>query len=368
MAVGGLASILLNNIVGIGFQVMTLLALRIGFLFVCVLGSWSISQLHEQWSQHPYFAVLVGLAGGGAVIGVDKALKGFSVRGLSAATFGLFIGMIVSYFIGNSVLFTFIDEEAKLIAQISMYLVCSYLGMVIALRGKDEFNLVIPYIKFHREDKPERLVLLDSNVIIDGRILELCATGFLDAVLVVPQFVLSELQYIADSADDIRRARGRRALDILTSLRNNPRVEIKIHENDVPEIKEVDGKLVQLAQMLCAEILTNDYNLTRIAELRSVKVLNLNELAKALRPVVLPGEKLTVKLVKEGRESGQALAYLDDGTMIVVHRARRLLGQEIDVVVSSVLQTAAGRMAFADPSNGAPTPSKKFAPELAPLN
>src|SRR5664280_2161659 len=184
---------------------MTLLILRVGFLMLCVLGSWSISQLHDEWALHPIVAIVIGLAGGGAFIGVDKAMKGFSLRGLSAATFGLFVGFMVSYFIGNSVLFKFIDEEPKLIAQIAMYVVCTYLAMVIALRGKDEFNLVIPYVKFMKENKPDRLVLLDTNIIIDGRIQEICATGFLDAVLVVPRFVLDELQYIADAGDEVKR-------------------------------------------------------------------------------------------------------------------------------------------------------------------
>lgn len=331
---------------------MTLLTLRLVFLILCVLGSWSISQLHDQWAQHPVIAIVLGLVGGGVVVGLDKLTKGFSVRGLSAATFGLFVGMLVSYFIGNSVLFKFIDDEPKLTAQIVMYVVFSYLGMVTALRGKDEFNLVIPYVKFRREDIPERLILLDTNIIIDGRILEVASTGFLDAVLVVPRFVLNELQYVADSGDEIRRARGRRGLEVLKALQKNPHVEVKIHDNDVPEVKEVDSKLVQLALMLRAEILTNDFNLNSIAQLQKVKVLNLTELSKALRPVVLPGEKLTVKLVKEGRERDQALAYLEDGTMIVVHDARRQVGHEVEVVISSVLQTAAGRMAFADLRNG----------------
>ena len=181
--------------------------------------------MHEQWSSHPVLAVILGLVGGGAFIGIDKLLKGFSLRGLSAATFGLFVGSLISYFIGNSVLFTFIDEEPKLIAQIVMYVVCTYLAMVIALRGKDEFNLVIPYVKFMRENKPDRLVLLDTNIIIDGRIQEVCATGFLDAVLVVPRFVLNELQYIADSGDEVKRVRGRRGLEVLKALQKNPRVQ-----------------------------------------------------------------------------------------------------------------------------------------------
>jgi uncharacterized protein YacL len=227
---------------------------------------------------------------------------------------------------------------------------------------------VIPYVRFRREDQPERLVILDTNIIIDGRIQEVCATGFLNAVLLVPRFVLHELQYIADSGDEIKRARGRRGLEVLKALQNNPRVEVKIHEDDVAAVKDVDDKLVRLAKLLHAEILTNDYNLNRVAELQRVKVLNLHELAKSLRPVVLPGEKLTVKLVKEGREHDQAVAYLDDGTMIVVNHARRQIGHDIDVIIDSVLQTSAGRMAFADPAGSPPPAPHKHAPVLAPVS
>ncbi len=347
---------------------MTLLTLRLVFLLLCVLGSWSIGQLHEDWAQHPAITVLVGIIGGSAVIGLDRFLKGFSLRGLSAISFGLFIGCAISYLIGNSVMFSFIDAEPRLVAQIVMYVVCSYLGMVIALRGSDEFNLVIPYVRFRREDKPERLVLLDTNIVIDGRIVEVCDTGFLNAVFLVPRFVLQELQYIADSSDETRRSRGRRGLDVLKSLQNNPHVEVRIHEEDVPTIAEVDNKLIYLAKTMHAEILTNDFNLNRIAELQRVKVLNLVELAKALRPVVLPGEKLTVKLVKEGREADQAVAYLDDGTMIVVNHARRLVGQDLEVTIESVLQTSAGRMAFGELTDRAQPAVLRTSPELAPLN
>ncbi len=347
---------------------MTLTVLRIVFLFLCGLGGWSISQLHEKWSQYPLLGLAVGVTGGLFVVWIDKLLKGFSLRGLSAATFGLFVGWLISYFIGNSVLFSFIEPQPKLIAQIIGYVVTTYLATVIALRGKDEFNLVIPYVKFRREEKPERLVLLDTNVIIDGRVQDVCLTGFLDAVLVIPQFVLAELQYIADAADDVRAARGRRGLEVLKALQQNARVEVKFHENEVPDVKEVDGKLVKLAKMLPAEILTNDFNLNRIAELQHVRVLNLNELAKALRPALLPGEPLTVRLVKEGREPDQAVTYLDDGTMIVVQHARRQIGQEVEVVIDSVLQTAAGRMAFANLASAPSASTHPASRDLAPVS
>jgi uncharacterized protein YacL len=345
---------------------MTLLMIRLIFLILCVLGSFAIGQLHEQWAAHPIIAVLAGLGGGGIVILIDIVLKGFSLRGLSSATFGLFIGFLASFFIGNSVLFSFIDPEIRLTAQIIMYVVASYLGMVIAMRGSEEFSLVIPYVKFRREEQPERLVLLDTNIIIDGRIQDVCMTGFLNAVLIVPRFVLHELQYIADSSDMVRRARGRRGLEVLKALQKNPHVEIKIHENDVVNAKEVHAKLIVLARMLRAEIVTNDYNLHRIAELENITVLNLHELAKSLRPVILPGEKLSVKLVKEGREAEQAVAYLDDGTMIVVSAAKRQIGRDVDVLIESVLQTSAGRMAFAQLSNNGTEPAPKKPAVLAP--
>jgi uncharacterized protein YacL len=336
---------------------MTLLILRLFFLILCALGSWAVSQQHEYWGQHPVIALLLGLTGGGILIGIDVMLKGFSIRGLSAVTFGLFVGFLISYFIDRSGLFELVDPQTRYAARIIMYVVFTYLAMVIALRGKDEFNLVIPYVKFLRENKPERFVLLDTNVIIDGRIQEVCQTGFLDAVFVVPRFVLRELQYIADAPDPTKSVRGKRGLEVLRAMQTNPRLGVKIHENEVPEIKEVDGKLIHLAQALPAEILTNDVNLARIAELQKVRVLNLRELAKALRPVVLPGEKLTVKLIKEGREPEQAVAYLDDGTMIVVNRARKQIGQEVAIVIASVLQTAGGRLVFAE-LNGAKTSTR----------
>ncbi len=188
--------------------------------------------------------------------------------------------------------------------------------------------------------------LLDTSVIIDGRIADLCETGFMEGEFIIPQFILQELQHISDSADTLKRARGRRGLDILNHIQKNNDVVVQIVENDFPNIKEVDAKLVELGKKLGAKILTNDLNLNKVAGLQGVQVLNINELTNALRPVVLPGETMRVFVLKEGKEAGQGVAYLDDGTMVVVDNAKRCIGKNVDVVVTSILQTSAGRMIF----------------------
>jgi uncharacterized protein YacL len=219
--------------------------------------------------------------------------------------------------------------------------------MTLAIRGKDEFNLIIPYVKFSRQDSRDDVTLLDTSVIIDGRIADLCETKFIEGKFVVPRFVLKELQQIADSADSLKRNRGRRGLDILNKLQKSATVAVKIHEEDFPELQDTDAKLVKLGKLLSGRVLTNDYNLNKIAELQGVQVLNINELANALKPVMLPGEEMEVKIIKEGKEHNQGIGYLDDGTMIVVEGGRHLIGQTKKVLVTSVLQTAAGRMIFA---------------------
>jgi len=226
----------------------------------------------------------------------------------------------------------------------------AYLGMVVALRGRDEFNVIIPYVRLSRQDRGEELFVVDTSAIIDGRITDLCKTHFLEGRLLIPRFVLRELQGIADSTDPMKRQRGRRGLDVLNELRTHSRVEVRIHEEDIPGITETDAKLVKLAQMMGAKVVTTDYNLNKVAELQGVSVLNVNELAQALRPVVLPGETLEVRPIKEGKEAHQAVAYLDDGTMVVVEQGRHLIGQTVQGLVTSVLQTSAGRMVFVRPN------------------
>jgi uncharacterized protein YacL len=223
--------------------------------------------------------------------------------------------------------------------------------MVIAMRGKDEFNIVIPYVRFTRQDISETPVVLDTNIIIDGRIMKLCSTKFLEGRLIIPRFVLRELQYIADSEDNLRKARGRRGLEILNQLQKTPAIDIKIHEEDFPEIQDVDAKIIRLAKLLNGKILTNDYNLAQVAELQRITVLNINELARALKPVVMPGETLSILVIKEGKEHNQGIGYLDDGTMIVIEQGKQFIGQTIKIEITSMLQTQAGQMIFSKPAS-----------------
>jgi len=215
------------------------------------------------------------------------------------------------------------------------------------MRGKDEFNVIIPYVKFVRQDRNDDIILLDTSVIIDGRIADIFQTHFVEGRIVIPRFVLKELQHIADSEDALRRNRGRRGLDVLNKIQKNTALDVRIQEDDFPEIKEVDAKLVKLAKLIGAKVLTNDFNLNKVAEIQNVTVLNINELANSLRPVVLPGESMDVRISKEGKEHNQGIAYLDDGTMVVIDNSRQLIGQAVRVIVTSVLQTSAGRMIFA---------------------
>src|SRR5881409_1188585 len=278
-------------------------------------------------------------------------LKGFSLRAFSATTFGLLLGTVVALLIDRSGLFDFVDEKSptRWLARLGLFLSFGYIGIVLAMRSnKEDFSLIIPYVRFAPQNKPDNLLLLDTSVVIDGRIADLIEANFLEGLIVLPRFVLKELQQIADSSDPIKRARGRRGLEMLNRIQRNPRSEVKIHDGDFPEEKEVDAKLVRLARNLGAKLYTNDYNLGKIAELQNVNYVNLHELAKSMRLVLLPGEMLTLRIVREGKDKGQGVGYLPDGTMIVVNHAQPLVGQQVDAQVQSLLQTGAGVIIFAE--------------------
>jgi len=325
----------------------TFLAIRGVFVFLCGAAGWLVCYTIGEWDPYRTRAVVIGLLIGALVVLVDVLLKGFSLRGLSAITFGLAVGTLISHLIGTSPLFARGDPQVIFLFQLALFLICTYLSTVIALRGKDEFNLVIPYVRFvpHEVDVP--LVVVDTSVLIDGRIAHVCEAGFLNAALVIPRFVLNELQAVADSTDAHKQARGRRGLEVLNELRRLKHLDIRIPESDVAKRTDVDAKLVFLAQSMRAKLLTTDYNLAKMAEFHGVPWLNLNLLAKSLRPEVMLGETVEVELMKPGKDEGQAVGYLEDGSMVVVAAGRPLIGQRVSAEIVSVLPTGGGKMVFA---------------------
>ena len=333
---------------------MDLRFVRLGFIIIsAILGTQLIGQ-EAGWEM--WLRAIVGAGAGACLVLLEAVIHRIgrvSVRGFSSAVFGLLFGLIMAKLVSDAIaLIPFTPGMLAVIRVVMTWAFC-YLGMAMALRGRDEFSVIIPYVRLARHDRGEEAYLVDTSAIIDGRLVDLCKTRFLAGRLVIPQFVLKELQMVADSTEPMKRSRGRRGLEVLNQLKSLNTVDVRIHDEDFPAIHETDAKLVKLSQLLGARIITNDFNLNKVAELQSVGVLNVNELAQALRPVVLPGETLEVKPIKEGKEHHQAVAYLDDGTMVVVENGRALIGQTVRGLVTSVLQTAAGRMVFVRPE-GAP--------------
>ncbi len=287
---------------------------------------------------------IAGALLGAAAVWLETRATGVPVERLFWGAVGGFFGLIAGLAIGTAV--------ASLIPNAGMAglglpaLLGAYLGAAVALRRHDDLEGVSAVLFPATARKLESHKILDTSVIIDGRIADVCDSGFVDGTLVVPQFVLRELQQIADSADGLKRNRGKRGFDVLQRLQRVSKVKVEITDLDFPHVREVDRKLIELAKALGGKVITNDYNLNKVAELSGVAVLNVNELANALKPVVLPGEVMHVHVLREGKEAGQGVGYLDDGTMVVVDHGRRHLGQTVDVTVTSVLQTTAGRMIF----------------------
>lgn len=338
---------------------MPLTVIRVLFLSLCVLAGYAVSQVQPDLIHHPslsappgVFGVLIGFGFGGLLIAIDEMLKGFSLQAFSAATFGLVLGTIIAWLIDRSELFVYVDQyPVRWLIRLSLFIGFSYIGMVLAMRSnREDFFLIIPYVRFSPREQSEKLLLLDTSVIIDGRIADLIDARFLQGIVIVPRFVLRELQTVADAADPVKRERGRRGLEMLNRIQRNETNEVKIHETggEAEQGGDVDNRLVRLAKLLGATLYTNDFNLGKIAELQGVRHVNLNELAAALKPVLLPGESLRLKLAREGRDKHQAVGYLGDGTMIVVNNAREQIGETVDVVVSSLLQNASGTMVFAE--------------------
>jgi len=327
---------------------MTVLYLRAFFVILSTIVGYYVGGILGSFDMAWRIGgTVAGLTGSSFIVILEFVMKRFSVRNLSAAVFGLIFGFFMAWIVTSVLRLIPMSAELFSSLQIILILIFCYLGMVIAMRGKDEFNLIVPYIKFVRQDEREDVILLDTSVIIDGRIADILQTKFIEGRIVIPRFVLRELQQIADSGDSLKRNRGRRGLDILNRIQKDSHLNVRINEEDFPEIKDVDAKLVKLGQLVGGRVVTNDFNLNKIAELQGVTVLNINELANALRPIVLPGEMMDIRISKEGKEYNQGVGYLDDGTMVVVDNTRHMIGQVIKVAVTSVLQTSAGRMIFA---------------------
>ena len=311
----------------------------VGALLGLMVGPWIISKVERFISR--------------LIASLNRTSPYDLVIGAVGLVIGLLIGILATVPIPRHI--PVVGDYVPLIATLSM----GYIAMAVSLKKKEELLYLFSIFPRSVDKSPGRdrrtfsqkvpCKILDTSVIIDGRIADICRTQFIEGVLVVPAFVLEELQHIADSSDVLKRNRGRRGLDILNKMQKEPHVQVKIHDHNFDHVSEVDTKLVRLAKTLNAKIVTNDYNLNKVAELQGVAVLNINELANAVKPIVLPGEEMVVHVIKDGKEQGQGVAYLDDGTMIVVDGGRKYIGEDIGVMVTSVLQTAAGRMIFAKP-------------------
>jgi uncharacterized protein YacL len=326
--------------------------IRILFLSLCILGGYAISQVRPEYVGHEHgvmLGCLIGFGFGGLLIAVDEMLKGFSLRAFSATTFGLMLGWLVALLVESSGLFVNADANTLWLIRLCLFLSFGYIGMVLAMRSnKEDFSLIIPYVRFSPQNKPDNLLLLDTSVIIDGRVADLIEARFIEGLIVVPRFVLLELQQIADSQDEVKRARGRRGFEMLNRLQHNSKVEVRIHDGDFPEEKGVDAKLVRLARNLNAKLFTNDFNLAKVAGLQSVACVNLNEISHLMKAALIPGEIVQLKIVREGRDKGQGIGYLPDGTMIVVNNAQSHIGHTVNASVLSTVQTGAGVLVFAE--------------------
>jgi uncharacterized protein YacL len=287
----------------------------------------------------------------GSVIVLDMSIRRKQLHIITSVYFGLLVGFFLAYMVGlvlKSLVPLLLSEQVHHATQVILSVVFCYICISLLMQTKDDFRFIIPYVEFAREMKGRMPCILDTSVVIDGRIADVVETQILDAQLVMPKFVIGELQGIADSSDRMRRSRGRRGLDILNRLRNNPKVDLQIFDQELPEFagQPVDLRLIAVAKFLKGRLITNDFNLNKVARLQDVEVINLNDLANAMKPIFLPGEQVSVRIVKQGEEAGQGVGYLEDGTMVVVEGGRERIGQQVNIAVTSVLQTSAGRMVF----------------------
>ena len=316
---------------------------RISFVLLAAAATYHFRPFGLQSLEAALLGVVLGLAG----VVLEMRLRHSSLKRLIGAVVGAIAGTLCAYLMALVFSRTNIEPKTLSFLQVILVVVLAYLGMVIGASKGDLLNLQALGGLFGAERTHRRnYKILDTSVIIDGRIADIAEAGFLDGLLLIPQFVLRELQLVADSSDSLKRNRGRRGLDILQRIQKIPLLQTHIVEEDFPFLRDVDQKLIELAKRYEGKIVTNDFNLNKVAQLQGIEVLNINELANALKPVVLPGEAMRVFILKEGKEPNQGVAYLDDGTMVVVDNARRMISRTIDITVTSVLQTTAGKMIF----------------------
>ncbi|MDX2031442.1 MAG: PIN domain nuclease [Blastocatellia bacterium] len=330
-----------------------IILIRAIFTLVFVLAGAMIQPIPDSFVKQIGFpggarllSALVGLLLAGGIIFFELRIRKASLKTLIGAAVGSILGIIGASLMGFLITAQQWDQPMKGFLTLTLTLFMAYVGLLVGAAKGDYLDLSALGGILSDRGTIKSYKILDTSVIIDGRVADIAEAGFMGGVILVPQFVLRELQQIADSSDSAKRNRGRRGLDILQRIQKNNGLEVQIHEADFPNVREVDLKLIELGKQLNAPIVTNDFNLNKVAHLRGVEVLNINELANALKPVVLPGEIMKVFILKEGKEYNQGVAYLDDGTMVVVDNARRLIGKNVDMVVTSVLQTTAGKMIF----------------------
>ena len=325
---------------------MGYLIVRIVLILFCTIGGYGLIFQLKPEAFPPLYGGIVGFFIAVFIVAIELGLSKAKTKTLITGIIGVILGLITANLIVHTFPFIYGDSFLLFVVRpVVAFLLC-YLAIMLLLRRKDELSFSAPFLKWAGEVEESHYKILDTSVIIDGRIADICVTGFVEGALIVPRFVLNEIQAVADSSDSLKRNRGRRGLDILRKLQKSKQFKVMIQDVDFPELNTVDAKLLKLAKTLNAKVFTNDYNLNKVAELEHIKVLNINELANAVKPIVLPGEIMRVKLVKEGKEFNQGLAYLDDGTMIVVEEGKSRLGQMVEIIVTSVLQTSAGRMIF----------------------
>ena len=316
-----------------------LLIIRAIFVLVLTFAAYAL----HPFGLSPWASAGIGFLAGSIIVLIEIRLEKLSLTRLIGAAIGSILGIIGAVMM--SIVLGRATSDPYL--QVCLLLFMAYVGLVVGAKKGDMLNLAALGGIFGAETPTKKnFKILDTSVIIDGRIADIAETGFLDGVLVIPAFVLRELQLVADSSDSMKRNRGRRGLDVLQRIQKMTRLNIQIVEEDFPQVREVDMKLIELAKIYSCKVITNDFNLNKVAQLHGVEVLNINELANSLKPIVLPGETMRVFILKEGKEYNQGVAYLDDGTMVVVDNAKRMISKTIDVSVTSVLQTTAGKMIF----------------------